>query len=163
MPSEKGKEQGTFTEQYLLPYALIGFSGIVNENAAESTMMTQEDLDVLLDGIWNGTKNLISRSKAGQLPRLLLNVIYADKNYHIGDLTSAVSIRSDLADEEIRDVQQYTLVIDNLVDLLTENAEKIKGVEFAHDKRLVCTYHGNKVDIEALLNAQKITTSQLTF
>src|SRR5208337_1878041 len=44
MPSqEKGKAQGTFTEQYVLPYSLIGFYGIVNENAAKTTQLTNDD------------------------------------------------------------------------------------------------------------------------
>ena len=48
--------------------------------------MNNEDESLLIDGIWNGTKNLITRSKFGQMPRLLLKVTYNDKNYFIGDL-----------------------------------------------------------------------------
>ena len=41
---------------------------------------------LLLEGMWEGTKNLISRSKAGQTPRLLIKIDYKEKGYHIGDL-----------------------------------------------------------------------------
>lgn len=62
MPSGAGKQQGTFTERYILPYSLIVFYGIVNENAAktQNIPLTNEDIDLMLEGMWNGTKNLIS-------------------------------------------------------------------------------------------------------
>ena len=34
MPSKADKKQGTFTERYILPYSLIAFYGVINENAA---------------------------------------------------------------------------------------------------------------------------------
>jgi len=71
MPSKADKKQGTFTEKYILPYSLIAFYGIVNENAAikQNIPLTNNDLKFLLEGIWNGTKHLISGSKFGQVPR----------------------------------------------------------------------------------------------
>lgn len=84
--SGKGMEQKTFREEYILPYSLISFYGVINENAARTTELTEGDVNLLLDGIWNGTKNLITRSKVGQIPRFLLRVIYNKENYHIGDL-----------------------------------------------------------------------------
>ncbi|GAH81036.1 unnamed protein product, partial [marine sediment metagenome] len=69
MPSKEQRKQGTFTETYVLPYSLINFYGIINENSAKETKLTEDDVKLLFDGMWNGTKNLISRSKAGQMPR----------------------------------------------------------------------------------------------
>ena len=74
--SKEGASQKTFREEDFLPYSLISFYGIINENAAKDTKLSEEDVDLLLDGMWNGTKNLISRSKVGQVPRLLLKVNY---------------------------------------------------------------------------------------
>ena len=79
--SGKGKEQKTFREEYVLPYSLIAFYGIVNENAAKETKLKPDDVDLLLDGIWNGTKNLISRSKFGQSPRCLIQIEYNEDNF----------------------------------------------------------------------------------
>ncbi len=80
----KGASQKTFREEDFLPYSFISFYGIINENAAKDTKLSEEDIDLLLDGMWNGTKNLISRSKVGQVPRLLFKVNYKEGNYHIG-------------------------------------------------------------------------------
>lgn len=88
MPSKEDRKQGTFTEKYILPYSLIAFYGIINENAADrqNIELTEDDVNLLLDGMWNGTKNLMSTSKTGQMPRLLLQVVYKEDNFHIGEL-----------------------------------------------------------------------------
>ena len=57
------KGQATFRTEYKVPYALIGFNGVVNEKAAKYSKMTVADKNLLIEGIWEGTKNLISRSK----------------------------------------------------------------------------------------------------
>lgn len=96
LPSGEKKGAGTFWESYILNYSLICFYGIINENAAKETNLMEEDIDFLLEGIWNGTKNLITRSKIGQNPRLLLQVIYKEKNYHIGELDKRIKLISNL-------------------------------------------------------------------
>ncbi len=65
MPSATGKQQGTFTERYILPYSLIVFYGVVNENAAktQNIPLTNEDVDLMIEGMWNGTKKPYLRFK----------------------------------------------------------------------------------------------------
>jgi len=72
------KGQATFRTEYKVPYSLIGFNGIINEKAANYSTMSEADKELLLDGIWQGTKNLISRSKFGQNPVLLLAINYKE-------------------------------------------------------------------------------------
>ena len=55
--SKAGATQKTFREADILPYSLISFYGIINENAAKDTGLSEEDIKLLLDGMWNGTKN----------------------------------------------------------------------------------------------------------
>lgn len=126
----------TFREEYLLPYSLIAFYGVANENAAVHTKLTEEDLAKLLDGLWNGTKNLISRSKAGQQPRLLLHVVYREQFFHLGELDKLISFKSEKNDEEIRDIGDGVLNTSKLVDALAAHKDKIAYVELAADNRL---------------------------
>ncbi len=128
----------TFREEYLLPYSLIAFHGIVNENAAKHTRLDEEDLAKLMDGLWNGTKNLISRSKFGQQPRLLLRICYQEQFFHLGELDKLISFKSDKNDEEIRDIGEGILDTGKLLDALTIHKGKIDFIELAVDKRL-CT------------------------
>jgi len=163
MPSEKKKVQGTFTEQYVLPYSLIGFYGIINENAGISTKLTNSDISLLLEAIWNGTKNLISRTKVGQMPRLLLRVIYNEKNYHIGDLTAMIRLDSSLEDEEIRDVNDYKLDLTALFNTFTQNKEKIQMIEYIVDNRIIFFANGKEGSFEDIIKNVGIKSQILKF
>lgn len=162
MPSKEAKGQGTFTEEYILPYSLINFYGIINENAAKETKLTDEDVELLLDAIWNGTKNLISRSKVGQIPRLLLKVNYKEDNYHIGDLNNMVSLISDLRDEEIRDITRVKLDITELVRVLGLNKEKISSIDYKADDRLSFVCNGVEKSLADCLSDTELSLNQLT-
>lgn len=91
--SGEGKEQKTFRTEFVVPYALIGFNGVINEEAAKYTRMTEEDKKMLIEGIWEGTKNLISRSKFGQIPMLLLVIDYKEP-FLIGNLRQRVKLET---------------------------------------------------------------------
>jgi len=130
MPSREQVTRGTFIETQVLPYSLICFYGIINENAAKTTNLTESDVNLLLDGIWNGTKNLITRSKMGQMPRLLLKVNYKEKNYHIGDLDKKVRLDHEKDDTEVRDMSEVKLDVTKLIETLRANKEKIEKIEY---------------------------------
>lgn len=134
--SNDGKAK-TFREEYIIPYSLIAFHGIINENAAIETKLTDEDVNLLEESIWNGTKNLITRSKMGHMPRLSMRVVYKEgSNYFIGDLQKKVWIESDVDDLKLRGTEDYKLDITKLLQELKTNADKIEKIYFTHDKNL---------------------------
>lgn len=161
MPSAEKRGAGTFWEAYVLPYSLIAFYGIINENAAQTTALTESDVELLLDGMWNGTKNLITRSKIGQIPRLLLQVIYKERNYHIGELDHRVKIISDKRDEEIRRIEELKLDVTELSKVLDKNKEKIEKIRYAKDSYLGLTKEGKPTEIDKL--SPGITFESLSF
>ena len=148
--SEPGKEQKTFRDEYVLPYSLICFYGVINENASKYTHLTEEDVRLLLEGIWNGTKNLISRSKVGQMPRILIRVIYKEENYHAGDLDKKIILKSETSDEQIRGVGDYKLEITELLKTITKYKDKIAKIEYQLDH-----------DVHFIKNGQVITSDEL--
>jgi CRISPR-associated protein Csh2 len=131
--SKEGNVMGTFREEHLLPYGLIAFYGIVNENAAQHTGLLEEDIQALQDGLWNGTLNLITRSKAGQIPRLLLRVEYNEGNFHMGGLDRMVVLEpvEGKDDRAIRSPKDYTLNANVLI-------EKLKGKREVINKIILC-------------------------
>ncbi len=149
----KGARQKTFREEDILPYSLISFYGIINENAAHHTKLCEDDISLLLEGIWNGTKNLISRSKAGQMPRLLLKVNYKEENYHLGDLDKLIKIKDieNIPEEKIRDIGDIELDASELVEILNSNEEKIESIDLKIDERL-------KINMEGLDTSIKINS-----
>jgi CRISPR-associated protein Csh2 len=161
--SKEGSKQATFREEDFLPYSLISFYGIVNENAAKHTHLTEDDLKLLLEGTWNGTKSLISRSKAGQVPRLLLKVNYSKENYHIGDLDKMLKLVTEMPHENIRDTTDYQLEISELVRKLAAEKGSIKDIEICVDDRIKFCKEGAGFPINGLAAATGIAIEPITF
>lgn len=149
--SGKGATQKTFREEDILPYSLISFYGIINENAAQYTNLSDDDVNLFLEAIWKGTKNLISRSKVGQMPRLLLKVNYKEENYHIGDLDKLIKIKDieNIQQEKIRDISEIELDASALIESLNNNKEKIDSIDLILDERV-------RIDLEGLDTSFKI-------
>lgn len=163
MPSGQDKKQGTFTERYILPYSLIAFYGIVNENAAmrQKIELTEEDVLLMLEGAWNGTKNLMSNSKTGQMPRLLIQVLFKEDNFHIGELDKRIKFITDKNQEEIRDIQDGKLEIKELIAALNIHKNSIESINFKVDERLIITVEGKEASLKDALSG--FNTKELLF
>lgn len=135
--STAGKKNQTFREEYILPYSLIAFYGVVNENAAQETGLSEEDLTEFYEAMWHGTKNLISRSKMGHIPRLLIKVRHQKPYFFIGDLDKYIKLQSDKADEKIRDITDVTIDLADLSSVIEKNNEHIEKVEVKKDDRTI--------------------------
>lgn len=154
LPSTEMKAAGTFTETWILPYALICFYGIINEEAAKLTKLTEEDINELLDGMWNGTKNLITRSKIGQIPRLLIRVIYTKDHFHIGDLDKEIKLLDNEGKEvdkdgksgkSLRSINDVKIDLTGLVEVLKTNSDKIKKICVEADNEVVFRVNSQEV------------------
>jgi CRISPR-associated protein Csh2 len=161
--SKEGSKQATFREEDFLPYSLISFYGIINENAAKHTHLTDDDINLLLEGIWNGTKSLISRTKAGQVPRLLLKVNYSKENYHIGDLDGMLKLVSDIPHENIRSPADYLIDLSNLIEKLIAEKASIKDIEICANDRMLFIRDKINFPIESLSEATGIVVRPLVF
>jgi CRISPR-associated protein Csh2 len=147
------KAQATFRTEYKIPYALIGFNGIINEKSAQYSLMTEEDKNLLKEAIWDGTKSLISRSKFGQTPILLMTIDYKDA-FYIGNLRQRLKlITSGLNEMQIRGLSDYKLDVTDLVTVLKENKDKIESIDFVVDTRLKMSNNGVEIS--------KISTDEL--
>jgi len=144
--SQEGQSQRTFREEYVVSYSLIGFYGIINENAGKKTNLTEEDVDLLLEGMWKGTKNLITRSKMGQTPRLLLQAEYSEDNFFIGELKEYIELESEKREDEIRDVSDYRLDVTSLKDILAQHESRIEKVHYKISPRLNLVCRGKEFD-----------------
>lgn len=153
--SAEKRTQHTFRTEYVVPYAVIGFNGIVNEKAAEYSKMTEDDKQLLLEGIWEGTKALISRSKFGQNPLFLLVIDYKEP-FYIGNLRQR--LRLDCIDKnemQIRSVNDYYLDVTELVNVLKNNKEKIDKISLRIDERLKLKYDGEVITKDFIENIAK--------
>lgn len=161
--SQEEAQQRSFREEYLIPYALIAFYGIANQNAAKITSATEEDLQKLLKAMWDGTKNLITRSKMEHNPRLLLRVCYKEgENYHIGELDSYIKLQTEIEEKGIRDISEVKLEIGPLLEKLQENQAKIEKIELKQDKRLkLVERNGSEFDLNEKLKSMNFQVNLL--
>jgi CRISPR-associated protein Csh2 len=136
--TKEDAQQKTFREEYNISYGLIGFHGVINENAAKYTKLAPEDVDRLMEGIWNGTKGLLSRSKKGHMPRLLVKIDYKKPQFFIGDLVERLQLIPETGIDElaINDASDYTIDISALNAVLQQHREKIAAINVQQDERL---------------------------
>lgn len=140
--ASSGKTQATFRTEYKVPYAVIGFNGIINEKSAQYSLMTNEDKELLKEGIWEGTKALISRSKFGQTPLMLLVINY-NEPFYIGSLRQRIKLETgEMNEMQVRNVNDYRIDVTELLNELKANKEKIDNIEYRADSRLQLTYNG---------------------
>jgi len=138
-----GAKQRTFREEYVLFYSFIAFHGIINQNAAKHTGMTIEDEALLLEAMWHGTKNLISRSKFGQQPRLLVQIIYKTPNYFIGDLDKKIKLVSPMNELKIRGLSDFSLDISALTEATEKCKNHIQEIRYQKDPELQMSVPAN--------------------
>lgn len=130
--------QKTFREEYNITYGLVGFHGIINENAAKYTGLSDEDIEQMIEALWKGTQNLLTRSKKGHMPRLLVKVDYSEKNFFLGDLLEMLEIKTneELLEEEITEINDYVLDVSKLNQKLRSNKDKIESISVKHNDEL---------------------------
>lgn len=175
---ESEQKMGTFTTYYAIPYGVIAFHGVANENAAKTTGLTQEDLNKFKVALWKGVREPISahtRTKMDQQPRLLLNIVYKEKiritekddngneiekevptEYHIGALEEKIAVRSKVGEQiNIRKVGDYTLDITQLLEAIERVKNKIEQIEYCVSpecKDLIEAGHpATKIDLKETL------------
>lgn len=144
------QKQGTFTTYYAIPYGLIAFHGIINENSAKSTGLSEDDLGKFKNALWKGVRESSSahtRTKKGQQPRFLLNIVYKEKikitengeekevstEYNIGALEEKITLKPtpDVKEDiNIRKIGDYTLDFTKLFDSIIRAKNKIERIEY---------------------------------
>lgn len=143
--SGEKKTQATFRTEYKVPYAIIGFNGIINEKTAQYSKMTQQDKELLIEGIWEGTKSLISRSKFGQTPLFLLVIDYKIP-FYIGNLRQRLKLDTGQINQmQIRTVNDYKIDLTEIIEELKNNKDKIDKIELITDNRLQMICKGKKI------------------
>jgi CRISPR-associated protein Csh2 len=132
--SDETKGRGTFTTYYALRYALVGFNGVANEHNAKASRMTDDDYDTLLRAMWYGVRSAANtRTKRGQVPRLLINVVYKQgEEFQFGNLCDYVKLtpRNGKQETEWASPEDYTLDLSLLAERLERQAGRIARLDY---------------------------------
>ncbi|MCZ6159963.1 type I-B CRISPR-associated protein Cas7/Csh2 [Campylobacter ureolyticus] len=129
-----GSDNKTFRTDNYLPYALFAMYGTINSINAKKSNATEDDINEMIDSMWNGTKLLNTRSKIGQKPRALFRIIYND-TYVIGLLDELISIKNKNSDD-IRKFDECEICFDELIEAIKIADEKIEKIEIYYDESI---------------------------
>jgi CRISPR-associated protein Csh2 len=147
----EGNRQGGFDlDDKRIKYGIYPFWGLVDNNGAEDTQLTEEDVQRLDTLTWRSLKNqTTSRSKLGQEPRLYVRVEYEEGNYHIGGLQNMLDL-SDACEDSLRSVDDVVVDATAMVDALDCAADRINTVHVVGDDRLSLEIDGDSIRADEL-------------
>ena len=119
--------EGNIGKDWRVKYSLIAFYGRINRHAAEHSKMSEEDLQLLEEAIWNSILTQTNtRSKIGQEPRFYLRVEFREgEDTVIGDLRRFVRLDKE---DSLGDVSDYTLDVRPLVEELKKYEDRIEKI-----------------------------------
>ncbi|UNC93174.1 CRISPR-associated protein [Candidatus Contubernalis alkaliaceticus] len=130
---EEGAGQGTIWTIFTLPFAVFSMPAVINGNIAKDTGMNQEDVNMLLEGLWFGTLNRQARGRGMQKPLYLLQVEYNDPFFRIGYLEEYISLlpeREQWQSGRIpTSVEGITLDVTKLAEILSKYSDKIASLK----------------------------------
>lgn len=149
--SKEKAKQKTFRREFIVPYALIGFYGVINENLARETGLTEKDVELLMEALWQGTLTLHSRSKAFHHPRLLLRFDFTNE-VQCGYFLDRIELEHSLEDERhIRSPKDYKVKIDSVLEAVCRRKENLARVECWVDSGLKLSPSSLKEELEKLV------------
>ena len=133
--SDVDKTAGTFTTYFGLRYALIGFSGIVNEHSAKISRMSDDDYEYFLKAMWHGVRVCgNTRTKVGQIPHLLVDIKYKQgEEFQFGRVHDYVKMVAANGKNEKAwaSPEDFKLDLSLLIKRLGEQKDRIETVRYA--------------------------------
>ncbi|QSG05320.1 type I-B CRISPR-associated protein Cas7/Csh2 [Halapricum desulfuricans] len=143
---DENRQGGFDLDDKRIKYGIFPFYGLIDNNGAKTTNLTQEDVERLDTLCWRALKNqTTSRSKLGQEPRLYIRVEYSEGDYHIGGLHDMLSL-GDGSEESLRSIDDVTIDASALIDTLNEESGKIRKLHVIGDDRLSITVGDETID-----------------
>lgn len=134
----------TFRNEYKVPFALMAVYAIANQNSSKISEATDDDVSKMINALWNGTNNLITRSKTEHRSRFLLKIEYNPKfESHIGALDEKFFIVNNNGnpldeDEELalRNLKDFTVDISEIAENVKKVNDNVKRVDIFLDPEL---------------------------
>ena len=152
-------EQRSFRNEYIVPFAAISVYGIANQYSSKQTGATPEDLELLSSALWKGTANLITRSKIGHTPRMLMEITYK-KGFDgvAGSLDEKICLKKQdgqiLSDDEqlaLRTLDEMNLDVSSIAEKLGTLKDNIESVKMTLESGINC---GGLIELENILGGK---------
>lgn len=151
--SKAENTQGSIGTTTVVPYSVMQIHGWLNPKIAESTGMTDNDLNQLFEGLWYGTNgegSSHSRTKSGQNSLLLLEIVYAESNKKVYGVDQLIKItnKEGKDDEQLRSMEDYEFNFSKLLE--TSKSEKIEKVRYYTEVESIKSILANEAKFEEI-------------
>lgn len=135
MKSREEKTQGAIATSSQVPYALISAIGYVNPKTAEYNGTKAEDIELMMEALWNQVNLINTRSKAGQTSRVMLKINYSDALSKISDVESLITLIPSKKENKYRNFREIEPDLDfsKMISVLERNKSKIGSIEYRVD------------------------------
>jgi CRISPR-associated protein Csh2 len=128
-------DSSTFGKDYRVHYSLLGFNGTINAPAAKTTGLTEDDVKIFRNAVWESIPASPTRSKLNQYPKLYIEIVYNEgvSNGQFGDLRNFVETKpiEGKSDKQVRKFKDLALDLSALKKLVNDDKtgdKKIKEV-----------------------------------
>lgn len=147
---EENRQGGFDLDDKRIKYGIFPFYGLVDNNGATSTKLSEEDVERLDTLCWRALKNqTTSRSKLGQEPRLYVRVEYNEADYHIGGLQDMVTLGTE-SDQPLRSITDVNVDVTPLINALDRASEQVETIHVVGDDRLTLEIDGESRSADTL-------------
>ncbi len=133
--SKGGNKQGAIGTTTIVPYALLQIHGWINPKSAEKTGLTDADVKLMFNGLWNSINDANTRTKSNQNATLLLQIVYAQDKSKIYGADRLIKLdttkggnQEQKRGEQLRSIDDYSLNFDAL--LTAAASDKVAEVRF---------------------------------
>src|SRR6056297_477093 len=117
-------------KDYRVKYSFLAFSGGINGLTARDTRLSESDINLLDEAIVKSIPLNRTRSKIGQTPCLYLRFEMKDNETVLNDLREYISLDYNVEEEDVRNIDDFELVIEDLIEYIENNQEKINKLNF---------------------------------
>ncbi|MFW6016097.1 MAG: type I-B CRISPR-associated protein Cas7/Csh2 [bacterium] len=142
-------------KDYRVKYSFIAFSGGINGLTAKDTQLTEEDVKLLDEAIVKSIPLNRTRSKIGQTPRLYLRIEMKDNETVLNDMREYISLDYNVREEDVRDIDDFELDIDELIEYLSDNRDKLGRLNYWKDNKLTIK-NSNFSKLKEIFNSEYI-------
>jgi CRISPR-associated protein Csh2 len=158
---DENRQGGFGLDDHRIVYGIFPFYGLIDENAAADTNLTEEDVERLDTLCWRALKNQpTSRSKLGQAPRLYIRVVYDQDQYHTGNLHNMINL-AETSSDPLRTIDDVVVTVDALCDRLEAEQDRIDTVRFIGDNRFNLSRNGEVFGADKLGEQLEVDTDPI--
>ena len=114
--SKEVNKQGAIGTTTVVPYAINQIHGWINPYSAVHTHLTDEDVKIMLEALWNSINNVNTRTKSNQNSLLLLKIVYSDPSKKLYGIDRLITIDTkDKKSEQLRSIDDYDFDLEKLI------------------------------------------------